>query len=250
MFGEHLEQWHAYRGTPWARLRYDVVARTLARRTAGQHGLRVLDVGGGDAADSLPLALAGHDVTVLDPASGMLAAAREAADAAGVRLTTCEGSLDDPPTGAYDVVLCHFLLQYRADTTADVAALAAVTRPGGLLSLIAPHRTGAVLSTLVRKGPVAALATLTAPLGRTVTFDSEVRQIELADVAAALEAAGCRQEEILGLRVVNDLVTDDEAKHSPDFYDSLLRLELALHDREPYNRTGMAWHVLATRPST
>jgi len=54
-------------------------------------------------------------------------------------------------------------------------------------------------------------------------------------------------EEVLGLRVANDLVTDDEAKQDPDFYEALRRLELALHDREPYNRTGIAWHVLATR---
>jgi S-adenosylmethionine-dependent methyltransferase len=46
--------------------------------------LRILDVGGGDARDSLPLALAGHDVTVMDTSPGMLAEASRRAIERGV----------------------------------------------------------------------------------------------------------------------------------------------------------------------
>jgi hypothetical protein len=36
-------------------------------------------------------------------------------------------------------------------------------------------------------------------------------------------------------------------KQDPGWFADLLRLELALHDREPFNRIGAYWHLLATR---
>ncbi|MDQ3627965.1 MAG: NUDIX domain-containing protein [Actinomycetota bacterium] len=247
-FGEHQRPWQEYRATPWARLRYALVAQTLRRRLAGAGRRRVLDVGGGDAADSLPLAVAGHDVTVLDTSPAMLAAACAAAADAGVPLRVVQGSLADlEPTGAYDVVLCHFLLQYRDDTVADVARLAGALRPGGLISLIAPNPDGAVLATMVRDGPQTALERIGAGSSRTQVFDTEVRDIGIDEARAALRAAGCTPVALLGGRIVNDLVADNRAKHDPAWYEDLLRLELALHDLEPFNRIGVYWHLLASR---
>jgi len=120
-------------------LRYALVEQTLRRQLDGMGPLRVLDVGGGDAADSAE------------------------APRAGVPIRVVHGSLADlEPIGAYDVVLCHFVLQYLDDTVSDVARLVSVARRGG-------------------------------------------------------------------------------------WFADLLRLELALHDREPFNRIGAYWHLLATR---
>ena len=68
-FDEQQRAWQEYTATPWARIRYAVVAETLRRNldALDQERLRVLDVGGGDGLDALPLARAGHDVTMLDP---------------------------------------------------------------------------------------------------------------------------------------------------------------------------------------
>ena len=59
-FDEHQSAWADYTASPWARLRYAVVAKTLTESLArlGPR-LRIIDVGGGDALDSLPLAAAG-----------------------------------------------------------------------------------------------------------------------------------------------------------------------------------------------
>ena len=64
---DQLDAWRAYAATPWGRIRYAVVEETLRRETARLGaGLRILDVGGGDGRDAIPLARRGHRVTILD----------------------------------------------------------------------------------------------------------------------------------------------------------------------------------------
>ncbi|MEV4258010.1 hypothetical protein AB0J52_33020, partial [Spirillospora sp. NPDC049652] len=65
-FDDHADAWDRWREAPWNRLRYRLVAHTLARAADVANGgpLRVLDVGGGDGGDALPLARLGHHVTV------------------------------------------------------------------------------------------------------------------------------------------------------------------------------------------
>ena len=98
-FDDHQEAWMAYRASPWGRLRYAVVAQTLAE-ALGEEPLRILDVGGGDGGDALPLAVAGHDVAVLDDSPAMLEAAAKAG------LQTIEGTLDGKLPAGFNAVLC------------------------------------------------------------------------------------------------------------------------------------------------
>ncbi|MGZ6825958.1 MAG: class I SAM-dependent methyltransferase [Mycobacteriales bacterium] len=234
-FDAHLDQWLAYREQPWARLRYAVVASALARHLPP--GSRVLDVGGGDGGDALPLAAAGHGVTVVDTSRALLA--RAAANG----LPTAEASLDALPAGEWDVVLCHLLLQYREDTVADVERLLARLRPGGLLSLLVPNDVGPVLAAAARGGPAAALAELDAPTGRTATFDTTVRRIGEAELDAAL--SGLDVVGRYGVRCLNEVIPDGL---KADAYDDLLALELAVCDRDPFRRVALFTHVVARVP--
>ncbi|MBA2465424.1 MAG: class I SAM-dependent methyltransferase [Nocardioidaceae bacterium] len=121
------------RRTPHAVTSIWAIDRPVAVDVAGPGPRRVLDVGGGDGLDSLALAEDGHDVTVLDPSEPMLAAAAAEASSRGVPVRTVHGGLEDlHGLGQYDVVLCHFVLQYRPHDAADFATLAAAVRPGGL----------------------------------------------------------------------------------------------------------------------
>ena len=251
-FDKHQRAWQEYVETPWARIRYAVVAEILARHLAplGDH-LRVLDVGGGDGHDSLPLARAGHHVTILDPSESMLAAARASADAAGAsrRVTTRSGSIDDlvDADAEWDVVLCHYVLRYRPVDADDLPTLAAALRPGGLLSVLDGNSPGTVLARAARQGPAAASAALAATTVRTVTFDRDVRVVDASSVRADLQAAGCEILGEYGGRIVNDLILDEDAKDDPVFFEQLLRLELALCDREPFKRVGQFWQLVAER---
>jgi S-adenosylmethionine-dependent methyltransferase len=245
-FDEHQQAWREYRSSPWGRLRYAIVAHTLALSLdAGP--LRIVDVGGGDGGDALPLAAAGHDVTVLDSSGEMLALA------AGAGLRTRAGDLDtDLPTDN-DVVLCHYVLQYRTELLADLKRLARMLRPGGVLSVIVPTAPGNVLAAAVRQGPRSAIDTLHAPMLRAVAFDREVRRFRIEEVTTALQEAGFSEPDMFGIRCVNDLITDEERKYDPEFYQDLLTLELELCATEPFRRIGMHTQFIArhlTAPAT
>lgn len=252
-FEEQLAAWRAYVVQPWARIRYAVAASVLERELSGRApGLRVLDVGGGDGLDSIPLAGLGHEVTIVDTAPGMLAEAGRRAAEAGVadRVVTVEASLDD--LGAlggegFDVVLCHFVLHYRpAEAQADdVRRLAAQLRPGGLLSVIAPNPDARALGTLVRHGPAAALEALASEEWASQTFQHSGRLMPVAQFTPDLVGAGLEVVGHYGGRIANDLLTADALKHDPAYFDDLLRLELQLSDREPYKRLGFFWQLVA-----
>jgi hypothetical protein len=160
-----------------------------------------------------------------------------------------QGSIETLATavgGGFDVVLCHFVLQYRSSTGEDVQALAAAPRPGGLLSIIAPNPADAVLAEVVRNGPAAALTELDTQNSRTVTFDRDVRKITDSEMRTYLEAAGCRVIAQYGGRCANALITDNDAKYDPSYYADLEQLEIALCGRERFKRVGMFWQLVAT----
>src|SRR5919107_3672208 len=84
--------------------------------------LVVVDAGGGTGGFAVPLAEAGHHVTVVDPSPDSLAALARRADERGLgdRVRGLQGDLDDlaalvPPASA-DLVLCHSVLQVVDDT--------------------------------------------------------------------------------------------------------------------------------------
>lgn len=249
LFGDQLAAWREYVRTPWAQIRYAVVGEVLRRQADALGGrLRVLDVGGGDGRDALPLAVAGHDVTVVDPSESWLAEAERGAHDAGVTITTVAGGLDDLPAGEWDLVLCHFVLRYRPAGAGDVAALAGRVRPGGRLSLVDVNPDGRVLRALLALGPAAAREELHAERATVETFRTTARKVRWTEARDEAEAAGLRVSGLFGNRIANDLLVDEAAKHAPAYADDLLALELELCDREPFNRVGFAWQLVLEQP--
>ena len=245
VFSGQLAAWRDYTETPWARIRYAVVGEILRRQTAhlGEH-IRVLDVGGGDGRDALPLALAGHDVIIVDPSAAWLEEATRRAAAAGTNVTTIRGGLDDLPAGEWDLVMCHFVLRYRSADDGDVAALASRVRPGGRLSIVEVNAAGRVLRELLNGGPAAALAELHAERAKVETFQTDARKVDVDAIASEATEAGMTPVGVYGHRIANDLLVDNTAKHDPAFFEELLALELELCDREPFNRVGFAWQLI------
>lgn len=248
LFSEKLAAWREYTETPWARIRYAVVGEVLRRQAecVGDQ-LRVLDVGGGDGMDALPLAVAGHHVTIVDPSDSWLAEAERRAGAAGARITTMRGGLDDLPVGEWDLVLCHFVLRYRSVEAGDVGTLASRVRPGGRLSIMDVNPAGRVLRTLLNDGPAAASTELHAERAAVETFQTDARKVDVDGIRDQAAAVGLVAVGLYGNRIANDLLVDNTAKHDPLFFAELLALELELCDREPFNRIGCAWQLILQR---
>lgn len=256
-FDRAMRDWRAWQNSPWGRLRYTLAAHNLGRHlpSLGEGPLRILDLAGADGGDAVPLAGAGHHVTIADYAPGMLAAAHERARAAGAarRLTTVEADVFALPAeiaaARWDVVLCHNLLQYQREVRPALATAATLLRPGGLLSLMAINRHSVPLSLAVRGlDPVAALEALDDRDGRTVTFDAPLTLHTAEEVRAALRPLGHAQSAHYGIRTVADHITDDDRKHDPGFYAGLEALELALTDRDPYVHTARLFQLVSRAP--
>ena len=242
-FDDRLDDWRREQESPWGRLRYSVVRHTIDRTIGGRQGLRVLDVGGGDAADSARLADR-HDVTVHDFSEPLLARAKHREP----RLTTVLGDLQDA-RGEWDLVLCHNVVQYVPDLDVALQRICTLLAPGGQLSLMVPNPVGDVIASLVRmQDPAAARQLLDATTARTSTFDHQVRRIEADHAAQLLHDNGLTVTAHYGIRCANDLLADDARKQELAFWTELERLELTLCDREPWVRIGRFWQLVAGRP--
>jgi SAM-dependent methyltransferase len=98
-------------------------------------GLRILDVGCGDAVLAVSLAQRGALVTGVDAEPGMLAAGRARAEASGIAPQLVQGDIRALPfaDSSFDIVLAVTILCFVDDAARAVREMARVLRPGGHL---------------------------------------------------------------------------------------------------------------------
>jgi SAM-dependent methyltransferase len=219
--------------------------------------LRILDVGGGSGMFAVPLARLGHDVTVVDPSADALATLRRRADTAGVgvRVRGLQGDGDllhevlpaagsDGYDSAYDVALCHYVLEVVDDPAVTLREISGALRPGGQVSVATANRAGAVLGRAVAGHPVEALALLEDRDPAPARSGPARRRFTPQDMLALVEGAGLRPGPWRGVSVVADLL---EASSGADPA-AVRALELALAEQSPFRDIATGLHVLAQRP--
>jgi S-adenosylmethionine-dependent methyltransferase len=252
-FAAGEEKWRARLGTLRQVVRQHLVSRQLAGHLADQPGQRILDIGCGQGSQLLALARRGHLVTGLDSSATLLADLGEALRAEPpevqdrvrlVRGDALRAELVDPE--GFDAVLCHGVLMYLPDPGPLLAAIAAVTVPGGLVSL------------LVRNGDALAMRPGLSGdwLAAEAAFDSDsyrnrigvqARADRLSDLTAALAAHQLAVQAWYGVRIFTDQAHDD----APLPGDSQLALILGCEERagrtDPYRGVAALRHVIARR---
>ncbi len=233
---------------------WEVLSAVLAEADPDGKGLVVLDVGGGTGGFAVPLAEAGHRVTVVDPSPDSLAALQRRAAERGLSVAGLQGELGDLPDlvadGSADLVLCHSVLEVASQSmpVADaLAAVAATLRSGGRLSLLVANRDAAVLARALAGRPDEAAHALTDPHGRWGTADGTARRWTPAAITELVTAAGLVVEQVHGVRTVSDLVPSAVLDTEPGAAAALLALERALSDRAPFRDLATQLHLLARK---
>ena len=233
----------------------------VAARRSAELGrpLRVLDVGGGTGGTAVPLAVSGHDVTVVDPSPDALASLRRRAAETGTseRIHPVQGDTDtvaqpgpDGTRTTYDLVCLHGTLEVVDDPDAAVASLASVLEPGGTFSLVVAQRLPAALARALAGQFDRARAILENPDGRWGADDPAPRRFDEEGVLELLRAHGLTPVDSHGVRIFSDLVpsalVDSEADRA-----ALLALEDAASHHVQHGALlgalGSVRHVLATR---
>ncbi|MFC5382242.1 class I SAM-dependent methyltransferase [Aquipuribacter nitratireducens] len=216
----------------------------------------VVDLGGGAGTLSVRLAEHGHDVVVVDPSPDALAAldrrAREAGVAERVRghqgdARQLAGLLDRP----VDVLLCHDVLELVDDPAATLLDVAAVLRPGGVLSLLTAQRSGAAALRAAAGRVEEALAVLSHPDGCTGADDPLLRRLDAATTAELLAAAGLDVVAVVGVPVLADLVPEAVLDAGPRVREALRQLEAAAGEHPDLRglASHLHWHAVRRAPA-
>jgi SAM-dependent methyltransferase len=218
----------------------------------------VVDIGGGAGHQSLPLAAAGYDVTIVDPSPTMLARAGERIAAAGElagRVRLVEAAGEEAPAVLADQrfagVLCHGVFMYLDDPEPMVDALCALTAPGGIVSIAAKNIDVMAVRPALEGDWAAALAALddTNPdRGHQVNgLGVRTRGDDVETLGSMLRARGVEPVDWYGVRLFSDGWTRDRPATDPD--DLVLQVELAASRRDPYRRLSRLFHLIGRRPA-
>jgi hypothetical protein len=238
----------------------------------GRARLDIVDAGGGTGGFAVPLASLGHNVTVVDSSPDSLATAQRRAAEMEVPLRAVQGDAADLAalTGeqSADLVLCHSVLEYVDSPSAAMTAIAAVLRPGGVVSVLAASAVAAVVHRAlagrfadarrlladIAPAPVPpvgatgprAPATGATP-GETVAPVAGTRRFTLAGVASLIAGTGLRPGAAHGIRVFADLVPGVVADVDPGAAEALLMLEQAASAHPAFHDFAAQFHILGYR---
>jgi S-adenosylmethionine-dependent methyltransferase len=228
---------------------WEVLRAALARRAEelGRPVLDVLDTGGGTGNFAVPVARLGHRVTVVDPSPDALFALERRAAEAGVTdlVRALQGDTqtlaDLVEPASADVVLCHGVLEVVDDPAEALGQLTAGLRKGGLVSLLAANRNGAVLARAIAGHFAEAHALLAGPDGP----GEARRRFTVEELRALTEAAGLQVVSVHGVRIFADLVPGVLVDTEPGAVEALLALEQAAAEQPAFHAVATQLHLLA-----
>jgi len=150
----------------------------------------------------------------------------------------------------YDVVTAHNVLEYVADRTSFARALAGRSRPGGIVSLVVANPVAVPLTTAVRtQDPRALLSDLRGEGLRLGMPGKQVAAppVDTTAVVDEIVAAGFTPVGFYGIRVFNEVMTDEHRKHGPGWLTDMVEAELLAAEREEYRAIARHHHLVLRR---
>ncbi len=207
--------------------------------------LDILDAGGGQGHFSLPLARAGHRLTLCDISAAMLAVARAEAEAQGLAVEFVQGPVQALPAAEnYDLILCHALLEWVTEPWQVLAGLVRRLRAGGHLSLIFYNWHALVYKNLLRANFTSLDEAEHSAFRGSLT---PIHPLRPERVLEELDGLGLEVLCHSGIRVFHDYILDPEARRRDP--ETIVRLELTYSRQEPYRGLGRYVHLLVRKPT-
>lgn len=256
-FQSGATQYAAYLQTPEGRLRSDLAFANLQDflPLQGRPSLCALDLGCGTGATAVRLAQLGIHVTLVDSSPAMLDIAKNAARDAGVtdKVVQQHGDAtqfaDLLPAQSFDVILCHYLLEYCDDPGAVLRGAArALRNSSALLSVLVRNQAGEVLKAAIHAGDLAAAENcLTAEWAQESLYGGRVRLFTPDGLREMLREASLAPIAERGVRVLADYLPGRISRTAD--YERIFELERKLGSRPEYAAVSRYIHCLARRVS-
>lgn len=254
-FGEQAFVYRDYLEGPSGRLRQEIAWRRVstfleAIWNTASVPRRILDAGCGTGELALRLAQGGHQVVLLDPSEEMLSLAQ--CHAKALRPSPplppqfLQGAVEEATgffeEGRFDLILCHFLIEYLPDPRPALAALRHVLRPDGWLSLITVNRRQEPFRLAIRDQQFpGALEALTRTASSDSLFGVRRGAFEREELHAILQKAGFEVVEEGGISIFIDYLAK-EAIEDRSSFESLLNLEEEAGKHHPWKDVARYLH--------
>jgi S-adenosylmethionine-dependent methyltransferase len=207
---------------------------------------QIWDAGCGQGQMSLWLAGVGHQLTLCDLSSKMLDRARDNFAAAGLDASFYHQSAQSLAIqlDAFDLVLCHAVVEWLADPLTSLQAIADKVRPGGYLSLLFYNRNAMVYSNVLKGGwrlkPILEDSYL--GKGHKLTPPNPQYPHTMLDT---LQQAGFELVQQTGIRVFNDYLSQTARNNTDE--QELFALEHRYCRMPTYRDMGRYVHLLMQR---
>ena len=203
---------------------------------------RVLDFGSGCGITAAHYA-ARNEVTAIEPSEEMLA--QRCLAPAYQQLTGGLDVLCALSDNAFDLVLCHNVLEYISDKAPVVRELARVLKPGGTLSLLKHNRAGRVMQRAVLLDDLDGAERLLGGADDESKQFGAIRYYEDGDPLCW--ACELRLRAVYGMRALWDLQQKQERHTDAAWQERMLRLESLVAERPPYRDIAFFHHLLLTK---
>jgi S-adenosylmethionine-dependent methyltransferase len=211
----------------------------------------VLDVGGGGAHQSLPLARLGYQVTVLDSSAAMLAKAEQRVGTESttvrnrVRLIEAPGESAAAATAGerFGAVLCHGVLMYLSRPEPIVRELCRCAAPGGVVSIMALNAATLAIRPALEQRWTDALAAFDAS-SESGVLGVDTRGDTVEHLSELLHNGHAPVEAWYGVWLFSDWL--DLPLDTTDL-GAVADVELEASRRDPYRQLSRVFHLVGRR---
>ncbi|MDQ7003621.1 MAG: methyltransferase domain-containing protein [Ghiorsea sp.] len=230
-------------GSRKGKIRLSVLNRDLQqvvpRWTKG--GLSVLDLGAGLGQMGIKAASFGHDVCINDISGNMLVVAKNNAKEQGLveHITWFHGAFQSLEDKAYDIVLCHALLEWLADPEVLLQKLTKLTHQDSVVSLMFYNKDALVLHNLIRGNFKKIEKKDFSGMKGGLTPQNPLQP---AWVEAKLHDLGFEVTYKSGIRVFSDYVGIKRGGNESE--DDVVNMELQYSNQQPYQQMGRYIHFI------
>jgi SAM-dependent methyltransferase len=217
----------------------------------------VLDVGGGAGHQSLPLARAGYEVTLLDPSSAMLSKAEQRLQQLPeeaqrrVRLVEADGADAEKAVGGqgFAAVLCHGVLGYLEDPEPLVDQLCRCAAADGLVSIMSGNAKAMAVRPALERRWEDALASFDAREEIGV-LGVPTRAHTVEELSELLRARGVEPLRWYGVWLFVDWLDFGGVELDPGDskqVEAVAAVELEASRRDPYRQLSRVFHLVGRK---